>query len=474
MLNAVEDAATISAGRESMLSDLHMAKPPRLLLIAFACAPNRGSEWGLSWNFARELARKQPVSIITHIENQAEIDAHLASNATEFPIDVRYVTLPRWMNRLGAAVYAFFNIQYLLWQRSAARAARQMHATQAFDIVHHVSLVRWWMPSAGATLATRQGGAMFIFGPVGGGEPMPKRFRGGIGVRARLSELIRNVAVGVWSLDPTLRRCVRRSSIVLACTPHAATRLALYRPVRLETIAAAVTSSPSIVEDARAHRAARQAGQRFRVVSSGGLSYYRGVDLCLRAFAKAGLADAEYIHASDGPDRARLEALAASLGIADRVRFLGDQPHAENVKAVATADVYMHAVLRDSQGLIPDAMSLGIPVLTLDQNTMSLLVDESCGHKVPMGKTATPETVVDEMARVLRQWHDDPALRDRLGAAGIVRAEQFTPAGRTAIFRAMYARLMEAGRTAAAPVPAAPYAETSARSVGPKRLGARG
>jgi glycosyltransferase involved in cell wall biosynthesis len=451
-----------------MLSDLHMAKPPRLLLIAYACAPHRGSEWGLSWNFARELARKQPVSIITHMENQSEIDAHLASNTTEFPIDVRYVTLPHWMNRLGARAYALFNVQYLFWQRAAARAARQTHAAQAFDIVHHVSLVRWWMPSAGATLATRHGGAMFIFGPVGGGEPMPKRFRGGIGLRARLSELIRNVAVGVWSLDPTLRRCVRRASLVIACTPHAATRLARYRPERLETLAAAVTSSPAIVGEARAYRAARPAGQRFRVMSSGGLSYYRGVDLCLRAFAKASLPDAEYLHTSDGPDRARLEALAVSLGIADRVRFLGDQPHAENVKAVATADVYMHAVLRDSQGLIPDAMSLGIPVLTLDQNTMSLLVNESCGHKVPMDKAATPERVVDEMARVLRHWHDDPVLRERLGSAGVARAEQFTPAGRTAIFRAMYARLMDAGQHVREPLP------VRAAAYPGKRLGVRG
>jgi glycosyltransferase involved in cell wall biosynthesis len=447
-----------------------MPQPPRLLLIAYACAPHRGSEWGLSWNFARELAKTQPVSVITHEENRKETDAHLAANPPEHPIEVCYVTLPRWVNWLGARGYALFNVQYYFWQHAAARAARRMHTIKPFDIVHHVSLVRWWMPTAAAALAARKGeaGAQFIFGPVGGGEPMPKNFSGSISLRNRLSEWTRRFAVGLWSFDPALRRCVRRASLVLACTPHAATRLARFRPQRLEMAAAAVTSAPAILEQARAHRATKQPGQRFRVMSSGGLSYYRGVDLCLRAFAKAGLADAEYVHASDGPDRPRLEALAVSLGIADRVRFLGDQPHAENVKAVATADVYVHAVLRDSQGLIPDAMWLGIPVLTLDHNTMSLLVDDSSGHKVPMDANATPDRIVDEMARLLRQWHDDAALRERLGRAAMTRAEQFTPAGRTAIFRAMYGRLMEAARVAAARLP------SSSTSYPGKRVGVRG
>lgn len=422
-----------------------MPMPPRVLVIAYACAPHRGSEWGLSWNCARELARTQPVWVITHTENRPESEAHLAANPTEHSIHITYVTMPRWVNWFGAKGYSFFNIQYYLWQHAAAATARRLHKQFHFDIVHHVSLVRWWMPTAAATLATR--GAKFIFGPVGGGEPMPKNFRDGIGLRARLSEWARAIAVGVWSFDPSLGRCIRRASLVLASTPHAAKSLERYRPRRLETMSAAVSSAAGIIDLAREHQAASTRAC-FRVASSGGLSYYRGVDLCLRAFAKAELPNAEYVHASDGPDRPRLEALATSLGIADRVRFLGDQPHVENVKAVATADVYMHTVLRDSQGLIPDAMALGIPVLTLDHNTMSLLIDETCGHKVPMDAGATPERVVDEMARVLRQWHDDAALRMRLGRAGMARAGQFTAAGRAAIFQAMHERLVEEARVA--------------------------
>lgn len=426
-----------------------MQKSPRVLLIAYACAPSRGSEWGLSWGLARELARTQPVWVITHEENRLESEKHLTASPPEHPIHITYVTLPRWVNALGALSYTLFNIQYYFWQHAAGRAARRLQRAHRFDIVHHVSLVRWWMPTAAAAIAGGDDGAQFIFGPVAGGEPMPKRFRRGIGLKARLSEVIRVAAVALWGLDPELSRCTRKAALVIGGTPHAAARLARFAPRRLEMMSAGVTSSPEILQQGRFHREQLASPRPFRVVSSGGLSYYRGVDLCLRAFAKASLPDAEYLHASDGPQRTKLEALARELGIADRVKFLGDQPHAENVKAVASADVYMHTVLRDSQGLIPDAMTLGVPVLTLDHSTMALLVDDSCGHKARIDASATPERVIDELARVLREWHDNPALRARLGGAGMERAKQFTPAGRAATFRAMYGHLTEEARSAA-------------------------
>lgn len=420
-----------------------MPTPPRLLVIAYSCAPRRGSEWGISWNFVREIARAQPLTLITHGENRADLAGHLKEHPTEHPIHVEFVTLPKWVNWFGSLCYSFFNIQYYLWQHAAARAARRLHAAAAFDVVQHVSLVRWWMPTAAATLATQ--GVPFIFGPVGGGEPMPRRFRSGIGLMARLSEIVRGVAVGLWTFDPMLKRSIRRASLVLASTPHAARRIAAFQPRRLETMSAAVTSAPTIIEAARAHRvqtvSAATPSRPFRMVSSGGLSYYRGVDLALRAFAKAALPNAEYIHTSDGPERARLETLAHSLGIADRVKFLGDHPHAENVKTVATADMYVHTVLRDSMGLIPDAMVLGIPVLTLDHNSMALLIDATSGHKVRLDDDATPEAVVDELARVMTQWHGDAALRERLGAGAMARGERFTPAGRAKIFRELHAAL---------------------------------
>ena len=123
---------------------------PRVLIIAYACAPSRGSEWGLSWNLVRAMAESQTVWVITHAENRRDIETHLAAvRAGEaarpaHSIHVSYVTMPDWVNWIGSLGYACFNVQYYFWQFAVARAARRLHDDVRFDVVQHLSLMRWW------------------------------------------------------------------------------------------------------------------------------------------------------------------------------------------------------------------------------------------------------------------------------------------------------------------------------------------
>ena len=137
------------------------------------------------------------------------------------------------------------------------------------------------------------------------------------------------------------------------------------------------------------------------------------------------------------------------LGIESRVTFTGDRKHVENVKTVGRGDVYIHGVLRDSMGTIPEAMHLGLPVLTLDHNTPGLMVDETCGHKVKIDDNTSPEDVIDEMARVLREWYANPDLRQKLGEAGRHRCQQFSVAARGQQNRAFHQLVMESCNTPA-------------------------
>lgn len=96
----------------------------------------------------------------------------------------------------------------------------------------------------------------------------------------------------------------------------------------------------------------------------GRLSREKGQEVLLRAFAAARphLPTGRLVIVGDGPDRAALEALAHSLGIAERTRFTGFQR--------ATADYYeamdLLVLPSLSEGLpnaVLEAMALGTPVL---------------------------------------------------------------------------------------------------------------
>ncbi|HQY88387.1 MAG TPA: glycosyltransferase [Tepidisphaeraceae bacterium] len=414
---------------------------PKLLVISYACAPGKGSEWGAGWNFVREMARTNDVYLITHDDNRADIETFLPTFVDRDRVHVRYVGLSKSLGWMRDSAYALLNLHYYFWQKLAARVAIGWHDEVHFDIVQHISYMRWWMPSAGSALASR--GVKFIFGPVVGGEVMPKQFRKRLSFANRFGEWQRRMAMKVWSFDPALAKCIRSASLVICGTRNSLNQVQKFGPQRVELMASGTMSDETILNAARLEQSKRPRGDRFRVVSVGGMSYFRGIDLCLRAFAKAALPDAEYIHCCDGPERHHLRQLVRELGIEGRVTFTGDRKHAENVKTVGRGDVYIHGVLRDSMGTIPEAMWLGLPVLTLDHNTPGLMVDSACGHKVKIDDSTTPEEIIDEMARVLRDWYANPELIKKLGEAGAQRCQQFSISARGEQNRAFHRLVLE-------------------------------
>jgi glycosyltransferase involved in cell wall biosynthesis len=421
---------------------------PKVLLIAYSCEPGRGSEWGTSWAFVSEMARHQPAWVLVHDDNRAGLDAFLAANATPHPIHVTYVKLPPALAWMRKTAYAIQNVHYYFWQLAAARAARRLHEAVGFDVVQHISWSRWWMPSAGATLARR--GVRFIFGPCVGGETVPANFKRRATWAVRWGEFQRAVAREIWSRDPMLARCVRSADVVVVGTPASVEGVSRFRPKRVEVLPAVMITDTRLIDASRPIRAARVIDDTLRICSVGGMIHYRGVDLILRAIKLSGVENSHYTHCCGGPTFEAMKALAAELGIADRVTFTGETKHAENLTHVARADVLAHLVLRDSQGVVPEALALGVPVLALDHHSMSPILDDRVGHKVSMPADATPQDVVERVAAKLKHWAADRAELAAMGEACIARSRELSPQYRVGVFRRWHA---EGTPPAAMPMP---------------------
>ncbi len=145
------------------------------------------------------------------------------------------------------------------------------------------------------------------------------------------------------------------------------------------------------------------------VMALGRLHPNKGFDVLLDAIAEArGL----YLWlAGEGVLRAELEARAARLGIAERVRFLGWH---EGIPAlVAAADMLVCASRYEPLGnVVIEAWSAGRPVVaTASAGPAALIRDGETGLLVPVGDAAA-------LARAMMRVADDPTLRARLTAAG--------------------------------------------------------
>lgn len=171
------------------------------------------------------------------------------------------------------------------------------------------------------------------------------------------------------------------------------------------------------------------------------LEAQKGLRVLLRAAAKSG--DAAFAIAGEGPQRAELEALAAELGIADRVRFLG---HRTDVPALlASCDVFVLPSLYEGSSLaVLEAMAARRPVLSSAIGGTDELIDDGVdGLLVPPGDA-------EALAAAMRRLLDDPELRGQLAAQARAKVEErFSPTAMANGVEATYEELLGDERTGA-------------------------
>jgi glycosyltransferase involved in cell wall biosynthesis len=379
----------------------------KVLLSAYACEPNKGSEPGVGWNWALQIGRFQDVWVLTRPCYQNAIEMALLKQPMG---NIRWVyfdlpTWARWWNKNDLGIH----LHYYLWQIGAYFVGRRLHRRVGFDVAHHITIACYWLPSFLALLPVP-----FVWGPVGGGESFPNPFRDSLGFYGKAYETLRNFAQGLGRLDPFVRMTVRRARLGLATTRETEKRIqalgcrktVFYPTVGLCTDDRLLLRTFPIRHD-----------NPFRVVSMGNLLHLKGFELGLRAFAniEPQFSASEYWIIGDGPERKWLKRLACDLGIGEKVTFLGQLSRAQALDKLYDCDVLLHPSLHDSGGWVClEAMAAGRPVVCLDLGGPALQVTEETGIKVP---AISPDQAVDGMARALSRLAGDLALRVRLGSA---------------------------------------------------------
>lgn len=254
-----------------------------------------------------------------------------------------------------------------------------------------------------------------VIGPLNGNVTHPPAFR---------DREPRSKALGSLTLRPMQRvlgavfRGKREAFILVAGgerTMHAL-RLGGCSPDRL------VPTLDSGVPDALVDRAPRaQQGYDPSFVFLGRLVAYKGCDLAIRAIAAARDRALTLDILGDGPERPALEALAAELGVADRVRFEGwVQPGPTLYDRLAGYRALVMPTLAEANGIaFQEAMTLGVPIVCVDwAGPQELLTAEDAILVEP----TDPASVVAGIADALDTLASDPAAADRLAINARTRA----------------------------------------------------
>ena len=154
------------------------------------------------------------------------------------------------------------------------------------------------------------------------------------------------------------------------------------------------------------------------LISVGRLISAKGQIFLINAFARiCNQANIEFNIVGDGPDEILLKELTKSLGVNDKVHFLGNQD--DVAELISQADIFVFA--SKSEGLsnaVLEAMTLGLPSIVVDAPGVSEChIDSETGFITDRDLDAFNEKILFLV--------NSPGLRKRMGESARARIESY-------------------------------------------------
>ena len=388
----------------------------KLLISAYACAPNRGSEHGGGWNWTTEARRlgHEVWALVSPahrdaIGSAAQTDAVAAGVRWIFPEigfwPLKQAIEPRWERTYN-----------LLWQGAALIAARELQHKIGFDVIHHLT---WGGVRAPTFLGAL--GPPLIIGPIGGGETSPFPLRDGFGLRGKILESLRDLSNATININPVLRAGLKRAAVVF--TKTSATRNLLSEAQRDKSV---VFIEVSVPEAQIGHPRAMRQGPP-RLLYAGRLLYWKGVHIAIRAFAQVlpRFPSARLTIVGRGPEEVRLRADVIAQDISQNVDFISWLPQSELTRLYNNHDLLLFPSLHDSSGwVVLEALCQGLPVVCLDLGGPKDIVTSGSGVIIKTDGLNTSQ-VASNIAVRLCDLFASPTALSALSAGAISRANEF-------------------------------------------------
>ena len=381
----------------------------KVLISAYACEPNKGSEPEVGWQWANQIARFHKVWVITRSNNREPIERELKDKKNP-NLHFTYFDLPYWMRFWKKGERGLF-LYYYLWQIFIYFKVRSLHKRIKFDLIHHVTFVNDYFPSFLVFLQIP-----FVWGPIGHHLKIPNRFTKKLGLTIFLKENIKAFAkYFLRTMDPFTRFTYKKAQKILVVNKEIIDKKKDSNKYHnFYSIGIKVEEFKQVE---KGHR------EKIIIVSAGRLLPLKGFHLTIKAFNKfqKEFPDTILEILGDGYWRDFLKRLVFKLGIENKVKLYGNLPREIALKKISLGDIFLFPSFEGAGFVFLEAMAFSIPIICLDWGGGGIMVTDECGIKI---HPKDEDQVVDDLFNALLKLAINENLRKKMGEAGRKRVEK--------------------------------------------------
>ncbi len=402
----------------------------KVLISAYACEPNRGSEPGVGWNLAKELAKHNEVHVLTRENNRDIIDRH-RDELIGLDIEFHYIDLPLIAMKVKKVNPLFGYLYYLFWQIKAFFVAKKIIKMRDIQLIHHLTFGNIWMPMFMGLL-----NIPLVIGPLGGGETIPTAFRRDFSTSGRIKEYLRDLITLTLPYNPFLLYNCHQAKAIILKTTASADRV----PNRYRNKCSLMTDV-GINSDSIGLRMADANNQY--LLNVGRFESWRGQALLLHSFALALEKNRKLrlIMIGDGPDANILKSICKQAGMEDNIQFAGQVSMEHYYHCLEESTIVVNTTLKEGGvTFFFDALAYGKPVINLNVPGCAQINKQINGYCLDI---INPEQVKHGIAEAILALSSNATLRGEISQRALNKIkESCTWTAKGQLINAIYKKLL--------------------------------
>lgn len=377
----------------------------KILVSAYGCEPFRGSEAGVGWNWILQMAKYNELFVIARKNDENKIVANLPEEYCDHLHFYYYDTNPIFMRlkRRDKGLYLY----YTFWQIGIIPMVKKLIYDVKPDYTMHLTFGSLRMPTFLPFFDVP-----FIWGPLGGGDGIPKSFLKKMPVKQRIIQSLRYLLIATSFMNPLVTIPSKKASLILCRTNN--NKEAIPRKYRNK---AKVILETGMGDDVFSYNKIAQdkSSDKVEFIITGRLVPFKNVALAVEAFGKAQKI-AKDIHLTIIGSESEKENILNSvtnLSLQEAVEVIDERPRSEVLECLQYSDVYLFPSLREGGSwALMEAMAVGLPVICLKWTGMEIITDDLGAIRI--GPTDY-DTVCNDFSKAIIKLASNKNLRREMG-----------------------------------------------------------
>lgn len=383
----------------------------KVLLSAYACEPNKGSEPGVGWNWATHLAEKYEVYVITRLNNKKVIESYLVKHPIEH-LHFYYHDCSELAKKLKKMPNGIF-LYYKKWQSEILSLATKIVCDEQIELVHHITFNEFRTPGKLYKIDKP-----FVWGPIGGGQFYNPIFKNAyFSKKDIIKEKFRNFINEYYlHFSADIKNTVCSAKAILIADQSTEKVMPKSRKY-IRLLETAYNTDRNTVKTYNE----KSPKDMLNLLWVGGIWPRKGLKLLIDALGNSDFKDYDLKIIGDGNDKSSCIALVKKYGLEDKVHFLGKMSYEKVNMQYDVADVFIFTSLRDTSGnVVLEAMSHGLPVIALDHHGVGEIVTNETGYKII---PKNYNQIMNDIIKGIQMYKKRPELIEEQGREGRKRIE---------------------------------------------------